>query len=75
MYDGQHHCKTATDMPIITIQQSSGRNVEQRQRLIKRITEAFEEAYGVKPEAVTIFFQDYESDMWGKAGKLHSEQA
>ncbi|MEM0981038.1 MAG: 4-oxalocrotonate tautomerase family protein [Cyanobacteria bacterium P01_H01_bin.58] len=74
LYDGQHHCETATDMPIITIQQSSGRSLEQRQLLIKRITEAFEEAYGVKREAVTVFFQDYEGDMWGKAGRLHADK-
>lgn len=61
-------------MPIITIQQSPGRRVEQRQLLIKRITKAFEEAYKVPPEAVTVFFQDYEDDMWGKAGQLHSNR-
>lgn len=32
-------------MPIITIQQSPGRSKEQKQLLIQRITEAFEEAY------------------------------
>lgn len=61
-------------MPIITIQQSLGRTVEQRRLLIKRITEAFEEAYDVGPEAVTIFFQDYDDDMWGKSGRLHTDR-
>lgn len=57
-------------MPVITIQQSPGRTVDQRKLLVKKITEAFVEAYGVKPEAVMIFFQDYDDDMWGKAGLL-----
>lgn len=61
-------------MPSVTIQQSPGRSKEQRQLLIKRLTEAFEEAYGVKPEAVTVFFQNYDDDHWGKAGKLHSDK-
>ncbi len=44
-------------MPVVTIQQSPGRSKEQRQLLIKRITEAFGEAYELKPEAVTVFFK------------------
>lgn len=61
-------------MPVITIQQSPGRTVEQRQLLVKKITEAFEEIYGVNPEAVMIFFQNYDDDMWGKAGQLHVDR-
>ncbi|MGV2830880.1 tautomerase family protein [Myxosarcina sp. GI1(2024)] len=61
-------------MPIITIQQSPGRTVDQRRLLIQRITEAFEEAYALPPETVNIFFQDYEDDMWGKAGRLHIDR-
>ncbi|MEL6385018.1 MAG: tautomerase family protein [Cyanobacteria bacterium J06626_18] len=61
-------------MPIITIQQSVGRTAEQRRLLMQRITEAFQEAYDVPPEAVTIFFQDYTDDMWGKAGLLHTDR-
>ncbi|MGJ3251027.1 MAG: tautomerase family protein [Elainellaceae cyanobacterium] len=61
-------------MPVITIQQSPGRTIEQRKLLVKQITEAFQEAYGVPPEAVMIFFQDYSDDMWGKAGLLHTDR-
>ncbi len=61
-------------MPVITIQQSPGRTIEQRKLLVKRVTEAFVEAYSIKPEAVMIFFQDYEDDMWGKAGQLNVDR-
>jgi len=61
-------------MPIIMIHQSPGRTIEQLRLLVQRITEAFEEAYAVPPEAVTIFLQDYEDDMWGKAGQLHIDR-
>ena len=61
-------------MPIVTIQQSPGRTVDQRRLRIKRITEAFQEAYDISPEAVTIFFPDYADDMWGKAGRLHTDR-
>ncbi|WP_447042681.1 tautomerase family protein [Vreelandella sp. H-I2] len=33
-------------MPIVTVQQSSGRSKEQSELLVQRITEAFSEAYG-----------------------------
>ncbi|MBE9078798.1 4-oxalocrotonate tautomerase family protein [Romeria aff. gracilis LEGE 07310] len=62
-------------MPLITIQQSPGRTLDQRRLLVKRITEAFQEAYGLPAEAVTIFLQDYEDDMWGKGGLLKSDRA
>ena len=61
-------------MPVVTIQQSPGRSKAQRQLLIKRITEAFEEAYDLKPEAVTVFFQNFDDEHWGKAGELHSDK-
>lgn len=61
-------------MPVVTIQQSPGRTKEQRQLLIKKITEAFEEAYGTKPEAVTVFFQNFDDSHWGKGGLLHEDR-
>lgn len=61
-------------MPVITIQQSAGRSIEQRKELVQRITEAFRLAYGLAPESVTIFFQDYNDDQWGKDAKLHIDR-
>lgn len=61
-------------MPIVTIQQSPGRTKAQRQLLIQRITEAFEEAYGMPPESVTVFMQDFDDEHWGKAGLLHADR-
>lgn len=61
-------------MPVVLIQQSAGRSVEQRRRLIAGITKAFEQAYGIGGDAVTIFFQDFDEDSWGKEGLLQSER-
>lgn len=61
-------------MPVVTIQQSPGRTKEQRQKLIKKITEAFQEAYDLPPEAVTVFFQNYDDTHWGKSGVLHEDR-
>jgi len=61
-------------MPVVTIQQSPGRTIEQRKLLIKRITEAFQEAYGVQSESVTIFFQNFDDEHWGKGGMLFQDK-
>jgi 4-oxalocrotonate tautomerase len=61
-------------MPVITIQESTGRSRDQRRALVARITDAFREAYGLEPSAVTIFFQPYRDDEWGKDGKLHTDR-
>ncbi len=58
-------------MPIVTIAQSPGRTLEQKRKLVCQITEAFVSSYGVKPESVTVFLQDYDDSNWGKAGMLH----
>jgi len=57
-------------MPIVTIQESAGRSREQRDELLARLTQAFVDAYGVPAESVTVFFNSYSSEDWGKAGKL-----
>lgn len=61
-------------MPIVTIQQSPGRTKEQRRKLIEKITEAFEEAYGLPSESVTVFFQNFDDSHWGKGGLLHEDR-
>ena len=48
--------------------------MEQRQLLIKRITEAVEEAYRVEPELITVLFQNYDDDHWGQGGLLHRDR-
>jgi 4-oxalocrotonate tautomerase len=61
-------------MPIVTIQQSAGRTAKQRKELVHGITEAFGKCYGLAPEAVTIFFQEFQDDQWGKDGKLQVDR-
>lgn len=60
-------------MPMVTVAQSPGRTLEQRRELVEKITDAFVTSYGIAPEAVTIFLQDYDDSHWGKAGQLHQD--
>jgi 4-oxalocrotonate tautomerase len=61
-------------MPVVTVQQSPGRTLEQRRLLVQRITEAFQEAYNVGPDSVTIFLQNYDDEHWGKEGLLQVDR-
>ena len=61
-------------MPIVTVAQSPGRSLEQKRELILKITNAFVTSYGVAPESVTVFFQDFDDESWGKAGLLHTDR-
>jgi len=57
-------------MPVVTIQMMPGRTDEQKEKLIKGITKAFEDI-GVKPESLTIVIQEVPKSNWG----VHGEQA
>ena len=41
-------------MPIITVEASAGRSLEQKRRLVKDITDAVVKNYKVTPDVVTI---------------------
>jgi 4-oxalocrotonate tautomerase len=57
-------------MPVVTVQMWAGRTDEQKEKLIKGITKAFEEI-GVKPESLHIIIHDIPKSNWG----THGEQA
>lgn len=56
-------------MPIVTIQQFP-RDLAQKRELARRITEAFGEVYGTKPESVQVFFSEVDGESWAKGGVM-----
>jgi 4-oxalocrotonate tautomerase len=56
-------------MPIVTVQQSP-RGVEQKRQLVAGITQAFVDAYGVRPEQVLVFIHEVGPEDWAKDGRL-----
>ena len=56
-------------MPIVTVQQSP-RDLEPKRRLVAGITQAFVDAYGVRPEHVQVFIQEVDHENWAKGGTL-----
>ena len=60
------------DVPIVTVQQSP-RDIERKRRLVAGITQAFVDAYEVRPEAVQVFIHEVDHENWAKAGKLAAD--
>jgi 4-oxalocrotonate tautomerase len=56
-------------MPIVTVHQSP-RGLEVKRRLVAGITDAFVEAYGVRPDQVQVFIHEVGHENWAKGGKL-----
>ncbi len=57
-------------MPIVTVEASAGRTIEQKRGLVKDITEAVVKNYKVSPDVVIIVIREIADEHLGKAGKL-----
>ena len=56
-------------MPIVTIQQSP-RDLDRKRRLVEGITQAFVDAYELRPEQVQVFIHEVDHENWAKGGRL-----
>jgi 4-oxalocrotonate tautomerase len=61
-------------MPFISISMYKGRTNEQKERLIKRVTEAVCTSVDCKPEAVWIKIEDVNKENWGMGGVQSSKK-
>jgi 4-oxalocrotonate tautomerase len=61
-------------MPIIKIEMFPGRTKEQKRELSRRLTDAFIDVAGGKPEGVHILFTDVPKDEWSVGGELCSDR-
>ncbi|RLI12912.1 4-oxalocrotonate tautomerase [Candidatus Bathyarchaeota archaeon] len=59
-------------MPVVIVEMWKGRTDEQKEKLIKGITEAFERI-GVPAEALNIIIHDIPKANWGLHGKQASK--
>ena len=59
-------------MPLVIVEMWEGRTPEQKERLIKGITRAFEEI-GAKTEYLHIVIHDVPKSNWGMLGKQASK--
>lgn len=56
-------------MPRINIEWLEGRSKEQRQKIVDDITKTFVENINLKPEKITIVFNEKSPEMQYKGGK------
>ena len=59
-------------MPVVIVEMWEGRTTEQKEKLIKGITKAFEEI-GTKPESLHIVLHDVPKTNWGMKGEQASK--
>ena len=59
-------------MPVVIVEMWEGRTNEQKEKLIKGITKAFEEI-GTKPESLHIVLHDVPKTNWGNKGEQASK--
>ena len=60
-------------MPIVTVQQSP-RTVELKRELVRKITDAFVDAYQIPAATVQVWIQEVPTDSWAAAGTLTADQ-
>jgi len=62
-----------TCVPVVIVEMWEGRTVEQKEKLIKGITQAFEESLGTRPESLHIVIHDVPKTNWGTKGEQASK--
>ena len=61
-------------MPIIRVEMFEGRTTDQKQELVKQLTDSFINACGGNRDAVDVIITDVAKNNWGKAGELYSQK-
>ncbi len=59
-------------MPFITVKLAKGRSIEQKREFARVVTESAVKILSVRPEWVTVVFDEYSRDNWATADELHS---
>ncbi|MEA2036460.1 MAG: 2-hydroxymuconate tautomerase [Nanoarchaeota archaeon] len=61
-------------MPVVKIDLWSGRSEEQKEKIIKKVTDAIVESVECPKEAVTAVIDEILKENWGSAGEQHSKK-
>jgi 4-oxalocrotonate tautomerase len=57
-------------MPLVTVQILEGRTLDQKRRLVARITDALIEEAGARREMIQVRFLEVSKEDWGRGGLL-----
>jgi 4-oxalocrotonate tautomerase len=61
-------------MPIVRVEMWAGRTTEQKEKIIKNVTEAMCESVGCPKEAVWVVIEDVPKENWGISGEQCSKK-
>lgn len=61
-------------MPIISVKIAKGRTIDQKRALAKAITDTVVSILDVKPEWVSVLFEEFDRENWSTGGELHSDK-
>ena len=61
-------------MPIASIKLAKGRTIQQKRELTKAITDSLVSILDVKPEWVSVLFDEYERENLATGGDLHIDK-
>lgn len=62
-------------MPLAQLYIAAGRDDAKKKLLIEKVTQAFVDAIGVKPESVWVTVHDVPKTEWGVGGKTLAERS
>jgi 4-oxalocrotonate tautomerase len=57
-------------MPLVTVHLLEGRTLDQKRRLVARITDALIEEVGARREMIQVRFLEVSKEDWGRGGLL-----
>jgi len=60
--------------PLVTIEIWEGRNVKEKRKLVKTVTEAVTDSIKCPKEAVIVIIRDVPKCNWGMGGELASDK-
>lgn len=61
-------------MPIVTIKIAKGRTTDQKRKLTKEITDSVVSILDVKPQWVSVLFEEFDRENWSTGGELHIDR-
>ena len=61
-------------MPYVSVRMLQGRTKEQKQKLVRVITDAMVEICGARPESTFVVVDEVERENWAVGGVLMSER-
>jgi 4-oxalocrotonate tautomerase len=60
-------------MPVVQVHLKSGRTVEQKREIVRRMTNTLVEVCGSVEDRVHVIINEVEEESWGRGGQLLSD--